>query len=249
MDTILSIRNQLLKDTKFSFEYYNYIIVASFIALIGLITDSATTIIASMVISPVMNYVLALTFGVFLNDKKIVWSGILGIMQSLCICIIVGISGGLFFSKTLVLTNEILQRTDLRNVYWGIFIATLSGFATASSLVSNKSHNMIGIAISTSILPPAVNFGLLLPNSLWNLDNSVLLHKVTTSILLTCSNIISLFLSIIFMLFIYSFDFNKKESWITKVTSIRHLNLDEENQMDDSSQISTPNEHTIRYIP
>jgi len=228
MDIILSVRNQLLDDCKFSFEYYNYVFMASLIAVIGLITDSSTTIIASMVISPMMNYVLAVTFGLFLSDLKTFRIGLLGILQSILICVIVGVSAGLFFSKTLVLTDQIIQRTDIVNVWWGMLIATFSGFATASSLVCNQSHNMVGVAISTSILPPAVNFGLLLPNSLWNLDNSVMLHKVWTSLVLTLSNIMCLFFSIILLLWLYSREITKKQVWLSKVASIRQLDLDAE---------------------
>jgi len=242
MDTILQTRHELLDTTRFTFEYYNYICTASCIALIGLITDSSTTIIASMVISPVMNYVLSFTFGLFLNDAKLLHRGVYGIVQSLLICIVVGLAGGVFFSKTLVLTGEILQRTDIRNVYWGIMTATLSGFATASSLVCRQNSNLIGIAISTSILPPAVNFGLLLPNSLWNLENSVLLHRVGISILLTISNIACLFLSILLLLWFYSIDVSKTEKWITNAPSMRQLDLEEHDPSRPSSSSSLPQE-------
>lgn len=225
MDTIVRIRQNLLKNTDFTFEYYNYIFNACFISMIGLITNSSTTIIASMVISPIMNYVLALTMGLFINDKMMISSGLRGIIFSLFICIIVGSSGGLFFSNTLVLTNEILQRTDIRNVYWGILTATFSGLATASSLVANTNNNLIGIAISTSILPPAVNFGLLIPNSLWNLHNSVRLHQAGISLLITMSNILCLIISINFLLWIYSRNIFKTSEWITQAPSIRTLDL------------------------
>lgn len=229
METICRLRHSLLQNCCFTWEYYNYITAASIIAVIGLITDSSTTIMASMVISPVTNYVLAVTFGTFLCDGRLFRIGVIGLVQSLLFCVFFGLCAGLIFSKTIVITHEMSQRTDIRNLYWSIFVAFFSGLVSSSCLVTEKNNNLIGIAISTSLLPSAVNFGLLLPNSLLEYHNGIVFHKTLISLAITFANIFLIYVSVLLGLWIYSLDLLEKQQWITHVPSMRCLELEQTN--------------------
>lgn len=229
MDRILSVRNRILKDSDLNSEYMVYITMASVIAAIGLITDSAATLIASMVISPIMNHVLAFTFGTFLNDHRLIQRGLSGVFLSVGICIVTGILASLICYDTLVLTPEMLQRTEWENLWWSLFVAAASGIATASSLVHSHRENLVGIAISTSMLPPAVNFGLLLPQALKHPEDHVQVIETAVSLLLTISNIILIFISVNLMLLLYANTICEKNHWVSTIPSVRRLDLLEEN--------------------
>jgi hypothetical protein len=54
-------------------------------------------------------------------------------------------------------SQEMLSRGDVYGLISGVFIAIPSGMATALSTLGKNSSGMVGVAISLSLLPPAVN--------------------------------------------------------------------------------------------
>lgn len=57
-------------------------------------------------------------------------------------------------------TQEMLQRGHHNGLIVGALIAISSGAGVALSVLSGNSGSMVGVAISASLLPPAVNAGL-----------------------------------------------------------------------------------------
>lgn len=55
------------------------------------------------------------------------------------------------------LTSEMLSRCEIHSLLVGIYIAIPSGAAVAISILGEKTGSLIGVAISASLLPPAVN--------------------------------------------------------------------------------------------
>ena len=54
-------------------------------------------------------------------------------------------------------TNSMSERGVLRVLWVGTLVAFPSGCAVAVSLLSGNSASLVGVAISVSLLPPAVN--------------------------------------------------------------------------------------------
>lgn len=189
MDLVIQRRHEIEQRAKLDTEFFIYITTASCIAAIGLITDSSEIVVASMLISPVMNHVNALTFGALLRDTSLCTQGTKGILVSTTISTGVGVCAGLYFSTTMVLTNHMLTPTILLHLKWSYLVAFFSSIAAGISILADRHSNLIGVAISTSILPPLVNFGLLLPNTLMRSTNSVDIHACILSLLLAVGNI------------------------------------------------------------
>lgn len=59
------------------------------------------------------------------------------------------------------LTNEMLSRCELHSLVVGILIALPSGAAVSIAILGDNTGSLVGTAISASLLPPAVNAGLL----------------------------------------------------------------------------------------
>ncbi len=59
-------------------------------------------------------------------------------------------------------TQEMLSRGQLRSLYVGAFIAVPSGAGVALSVLGGNAGSLVGVAISASLLPPAVNCGVFL---------------------------------------------------------------------------------------
>ena len=57
-------------------------------------------------------------------------------------------------------TNEMSSRTETSGLIVGVAIAIPSGVGVALSVLGGNSGSMVGVAISASLLPPAVNTGL-----------------------------------------------------------------------------------------
>lgn len=67
----------VLSGTELSFDYLAFLCIAGFISAVGLATDSAVMIVASMLLSPLMGPIMAFTFGTSVQDRHLVWKGIL----------------------------------------------------------------------------------------------------------------------------------------------------------------------------
>lgn len=48
-------------------------------------------------------------------------------------------------------------RTDISSLWVSIVLAFLTGIAVPIALLGNNTFSLIGVAISTSLLPPSVN--------------------------------------------------------------------------------------------
>lgn len=78
----------------FCFNYNTLLLAASVIAALGLATDNSTTIIASMLVSPIMGPVVAIAYGTTICDRKMVKMGLINELISLVFCILMGVVVG-----------------------------------------------------------------------------------------------------------------------------------------------------------
>lgn len=78
-----------------SFDYLSLLLIASTISGVGLAVNSTVSIVASMLVSPIMGPVLALTFGSVINNRKLMKLGLKIELLSLLICVVVGFIIGL----------------------------------------------------------------------------------------------------------------------------------------------------------
>jgi uncharacterized hydrophobic protein (TIGR00271 family) len=201
MERVLDLRHKFIESSKTTFEFYTYIINASLISAIGLMTNNSGVVIASMLISPIMNFVLSLALGILFKDWVLIRNGTKGIVISILICVTTGIGIGSFHYNKLELTNEMLLRTDGDNLYWSLLLAFFSGLSASASIMEENINNMVGVAISTSILPPLVNFGLLLPNVH---SKDIGIYPCMNSLYLAVGNIVIIIVSCLFLIFSYT---------------------------------------------
>ena len=151
----------------FSFDYLMLVIVAAMLAAVGLASNNTVVIVASMLVSPIMGPILAITFGAMIEKRSLVWQGIINEIASLFICIAVGfVTGWIFIAldaheEWFWPTNEMAGRGTVVGIFTGIAIATPSGVGVALSILSDNTSSLVGVAISASLLPPAVNAGMM----------------------------------------------------------------------------------------
>uniref|UniRef100_A0A7S4EMT1 TIGR00341 family protein n=1 Tax=Pseudo-nitzschia australis TaxID=44445 RepID=A0A7S4EMT1_9STRA len=159
------MHDRFMGDAQFNFNYSTLLVIASVIAGVGLGSDSAATVIASMLVSPLMGPVTATAYGISIGDFKMVRMAMFTELVSLCVCILMG----LMIAACMINfplgeewpTAEMSNRATWSNFFCGIPIAFFSGLGVAVGLLDSETNSLVGVAISASLLPPAVNAGML----------------------------------------------------------------------------------------
>ena len=170
---VAEVVNQIRAGADFTFDYVALVFLASSIAFFGLLESSSVVLVASMLVSPIMGPILAGVFGAVISDRSLLKRGIYLELLSLGGCILIGFLFGLIFcpwiewygvhsynSHYLWPTDEMISRGIPRTLYVGCLIAIPSGAGVALSVLGGNAGSMVGVAISASLLPPAVNCGL-----------------------------------------------------------------------------------------
>ena len=159
------IHNRFMEGSVFSFNYNWLLFISSIIAAIGLGTNSVTIIIASMLVSPLMGPVVGIAYGASIKDFRMVRIAFFTETVSLAVCIGTGALVALCMVPFEVAndwpTDEQLSRANLTSLWSGLPVSFFSGLGVAVSLLDDVTSSLVGVAISASLLPPAVNCGML----------------------------------------------------------------------------------------
>ena len=174
---VAEVVKRIRSGAQFTFDYVILVILASIISFFGLLENSSVVLVASMLVSPIMGPILAGIFGAVISDTPLRNRGIKNESISLLLCILIGFLCGLIFSAWIEFygaskwpTDEMIQRGQLRALWVGALIAMPSGAGVALSVLGDNTGSMVGVAISASLLPPAVNAGLFWSLALVNHD-------------------------------------------------------------------------------
>ncbi|CAB4067591.1 unnamed protein product [Lepeophtheirus salmonis] len=127
--------------------------------------------VASMLVSPIMGPILAGIFGFVIQDSSLIIQGVRNELVSLLMCICIGMFFGILMSLIILFdlygvidvsqwpSDEMLSRGRTKGLITGIFVAIPSGAGIALSVLGGNAGSLVGVAISASLLPPAVNAG------------------------------------------------------------------------------------------
>ena len=160
-----------------TFDYLAMLLVGSLIAGVGLISDSAVTVVASMLVSPLMGPILCIAFGLTVQDATMMCRGLRNEVIGVGLCFGMGALFGfvtgpfygedgankdLFMNATQdnhLVSSEIESRGSLAALLPGFFVAAPSGFGAAMAINTDGANALVGVAISAALLPPLVNCG------------------------------------------------------------------------------------------
>lgn len=179
-----------------TFRYFFMLGMASAIATLGLIANSSATIIGAMIIAPLMNPMLSLSYAMIKINYKLfgratltLFTGVIWvILVSFVITQLVG---------TRIIASEIQARANPNLLDLGVAMA--SGFAGAFALTRRSISNTLpGVAIAVALVPPlcVVGIGLALGSGQiidpqYNIANEVLTIE-NGSFLLFMTNFIAI---------------------------------------------------------
>lgn len=133
------------------------LVLAIFIASIGLNMNSTAVIIGAMLISPLMGNIIALGYGMAAYDTQYVKESFLKLSFQVFLSIL---TSAIYFSLTPITTasTELIARTA--PTIWDVLIAIFGGTAGIIGLTREERGNVIpGVAIATALMPPLCTAG------------------------------------------------------------------------------------------
>lgn len=117
-----------------------------------------------MLISPLMGPIIAAIFGTVIKDHSLRRLGLKNELLGILMAVFVGFLFGMVVCTTddrysigEGLTDEMIARCELHSLIVGVFTAIPSGAAAAIGILGGNIGSLVGVAISASLLPPAVN--------------------------------------------------------------------------------------------
>jgi len=171
--------------THLTFDYLLNTFYAAMIAAVGLASDSAPTVVASMLISPLMGPIMGLTFGAAVRDwglmrrcaKNELIGGALTVGTGMLVgavlaqfwgpyCENYSMNPGHWCFGAELQSDEMISRGKASGLIGGLFIALPAGGAGALALMGGGNGALVGVAIAVALLPPLTNSGILLAMSI-----------------------------------------------------------------------------------
>jgi uncharacterized hydrophobic protein (TIGR00271 family) len=183
----LEVNRRIRQSALAGVDFYTLIILASVIAVIGLIQNSAAVIIGAMLVAPLMSPILAMAHSIVLGDGRLLTQASESTVKGVILAIVVAIAVALVVPPQ-PLSAEILSRT--RPNLLDLLVALASGAAAAYALSRKRlAAALPGVAIAAALVPPLAVVGYGLGYGLYRLAGGALLLFVTnlTAIILSAA--------------------------------------------------------------
>ncbi|MBR3722348.1 MAG: DUF389 domain-containing protein [Selenomonadaceae bacterium] len=133
------------------------LVLAIFIASIGLNMNSVAVIIGAMLISPLMGVIMSIGYGMATYDTDYVKESFLKLIFQVTLSVL---TSALYFTLSPIDTasSELLARTE--PTIWDVLIAVFGGLAGIIGSTRIEKGNVIpGVAIATALMPPLCTAG------------------------------------------------------------------------------------------
>ena len=172
----------LMENSTPDFDFFYFVGLSVLMAALGLLVDSPSIVIGSMLIAPLLYPILGIALGLVMSDMSVLGRSILTLSKSLVIGLGLSILATVFFGHS-VATPEILARTNPNLIY--LLVAIVAGAAVSYALARPEwSATLPGIAISVALIPPlaVVGIGIAMLN----------VHVITGSLLMLVMNFVGI---------------------------------------------------------
>jgi len=152
--------------------------LSSILAAIGLINDDYVTLIASMIISPLMGPIIGIAFGAVTNNEKILKEGLFAESMGILMTVFIGFIVGLIYRLSQDEPSTFIITRGEPNIV-NLLIAIVSGIAAGMCFVSGTSLALVGVAAAAALLPVSVNLGIAIGLFEWQIVLGSLVLFVT----------------------------------------------------------------------
>ncbi|GMH56507.1 hypothetical protein TL16_g02149 [Triparma laevis f. inornata] len=177
--SVEEIKDAIDSQSRLTFDFIAMTSIAAIMSGSGLVGDSGTTVVASMLISPLMGPILCVTFGIASKNDDMIKRGLMNMLAGSAICFGIGCVIGLctipyyqelnipydwdeFIANTdLLVSSEMIERGAPSGLLMGLAVAVPSGVGVTLAVTTSGGINaLVGVAISAALVPPIVNAGI-----------------------------------------------------------------------------------------
>jgi len=138
------------------------LILAIFIASVGLDVNSTAVVIGAMLISPLMGPIMGTGYGIGVYDFPLIRKSVMSLLLATLIAFL-AFAVYLLISPLSEVHSELLARTS--PTIWDVLIAFFGGLAGIIAATRKIQTNVIpGVAIATALMPPLCTAGYGLAN-------------------------------------------------------------------------------------
>ncbi len=146
------------KFVKLDRNYFILSLCAGMIASIGLQLDNIVVLIGSMLISPLMAPVMAVSYGMSKSNKSLILNGLKSELLGISLIVLVSLLMSFLPNPSLELEETLAKG----NLFLILLLAVVIGVVAANSFITGSYNTLIGVAVGISLLPPLTNFVLLI---------------------------------------------------------------------------------------
>jgi len=170
--------------------YFVMVILSSFVASIGVLTDNVAVIIGAMVIAPLLGPNMGLSLATVLRDGDLAFIALKSIFVGIGTTIVVSVIIGTLvnFDPSI---PAIALRTDVAIA--GILLAFASGIAGSIAFTTDVSSALIGVMVAVALLPPLAVFGLLLGAGYYYLATGAFLLFLVNFVCINLAGVITFY--------------------------------------------------------
>lgn len=155
-----SVVRKLMEYSTPDFDYFYLVGLSVLMATFGLLLDSGSIVIGSMLIAPLMYPILGISLGLVMSNYSVLGRSLHTLLKSLAVGLALSTLGAFFFgSEAMFLSSEILSRTEPSIIH--LFVAIVAGAAVAYVMARPEwSDTLPGVAISVALIPPLATVGI-----------------------------------------------------------------------------------------
>ena len=148
--------------------YYLFLVMATILAAVAVITDSSVLVVGAMVVSPDFAPVAALCTGVVFARPHLVWRSAVLLVTSFVVAVGTVAALGLAARVTGLVTSADVTRGRPQTAFiwhpdrWSFIVALVAGAVGVFAMSTDKATAMVGVFISVTTVPAAGNLALAL---------------------------------------------------------------------------------------
>lgn len=157
------LNQSLARSSVPAFSFYFLLTLSAIIAALGLLADSAATIIGAMIIAPLMGPIVTIAYSLVSVEHRLLRRAILTLITGMALVIVIALVTTLAIGSW-VAGDEIVARINPTLLDLGVAIAA-GAFALTRKSIANA---LPGVAISVALVPPlcVTGIGLALRNQI-----------------------------------------------------------------------------------
>jgi uncharacterized hydrophobic protein (TIGR00271 family) len=159
------VEQNVRESTDLSASYVLFMAIATMIAAVGILTDSAVLIVGAMVVGPEFGPLAALCLAVVRRRPRVARASVVALVVGFAIAIAASLALTALL-RALELTPTAAELGDRSQTFfishpdtYSVLVALLAGVAGMLSLQTAKSSALIGVLISVTTIPAAANAG------------------------------------------------------------------------------------------